>query len=291
MAEGVVEPAPAKLNLFLRVSGRRPDGFHDIETLILPITLADHLTVEASGDDLQITVLTTGPHAEGLPDREGNLAFRAAAGLRRMSGRSDGVRIVIDKRIPVAAGLGGGSADAAATLRALDGLWSLDLSPAALQEVAAALGSDVPALLLGGPVVARGRGEHVARVDVPTLWWVLVTPPVGVPAGDAYRWWDQDGHHAGPDPAPVIEAAEAGDADSLSSLLFNDLERPVGRRHPEMLEATRALLEGDALTTIMCGSGPTVAGLCRGEAHANDVAAATGGLVVSSLPSSPDRLG
>jgi 4-diphosphocytidyl-2-C-methyl-D-erythritol kinase len=115
----------------------------------------------------------------------------------------------------------------------------------------------------------------------------VVSQPFGVPAADAYRWWDQDGEQPGPDPGLVVEAARAGDADAMSSILFNDLEGPVARRHPEILEATRTLLEAGALTSIMCGSGPTVAGLCRDAAHGEEVAQKAGGTAVSAVARRP----
>jgi 4-diphosphocytidyl-2-C-methyl-D-erythritol kinase len=279
--ESIVEPAPAKLNLFLRVVGRRDDGHHDIETVILPVTLVDHVAVEPLPGDSPVLVSTTGPYSEGVPDGEGNLAFDAASLLRKLTGRTDGARIGVDKRIPVAAGLGGGSADAAAVLRALGRAWSVPTDD--LMTVAATVGSDVPSLVPREPVMARGRGESVEPIDVPHLDWVLLLRTFGVSAADAYRWWDEDGGHTGPDPGPVIEAARHGDVDALSSLLFNDLERSVAGRHPEVIEATRVLLEAGAVGTIMCGSGPTVAGLCRDRAHAEGVASAARGVAVATI--------
>jgi 4-diphosphocytidyl-2-C-methyl-D-erythritol kinase len=277
----VTEPAFAKLNLFLRVLGRRDDGYHDIETLVLPLTLADYLTVETRRDDFQIVVEAEGPESRTTPVGEDNLAVRAAATIREATGRPDGVRITIDKRIPVASGLGGGSADAAAVLRTLGRLWSVP--SADLLKVAPRIGSDVAALVPRRPVVARGRGEVVEETDMPRLDWVLLPQAFEVSSGDAYRWWDQDEIQPGPEPGPVIDAARAGDVNALSSLLFNDLERPVAARHPEVVESTRGLLEGGAVSTVMCGSGPTVAGLCRDEKHAEAVAKATRGIAVATI--------
>jgi 4-diphosphocytidyl-2-C-methyl-D-erythritol kinase len=277
----VTEQALAKLNLFLRVLERRNDGYHAIETLILPVTLADGVTVETRPDDGDIVAAVEGAGAGRVPQDERNLAVRAAAAIREATGRSDGVRITIDKRIPVAAGLGGGSADAAAVLRALGNVWSVTEDD--LADVAAGVGSDVPALLERRPVIARGRGETVGPVGVPQLHWVLLVQPFGVSSGDAYRWWDQDGRPPGPEPGPVIDSARAGDIDALTNLVFNDLERPVAARHPEVIEATRVLLEAGAVGTVMCGSGPTVAGLCRNDQHADEVARATEGIVVRTV--------
>jgi 4-diphosphocytidyl-2-C-methyl-D-erythritol kinase len=192
-ADPVVETAPAKLNLFLRVLGRRDDGYHDVETVILPLSLADQVRVEPIPDDLR--VITSGPLAEEVPEGEENLALHAAVRLRDSLQRKDGAKIGIDKRIPVAAGLGGGSADAAATLRVLGRAWSAGAS--ALGQVAALIGSDVPALLEGGPVLVWGRGESVEPIEAPPTSWVLLTHSFGVSAADAYRWWDEDGGRSG----------------------------------------------------------------------------------------------
>jgi 4-diphosphocytidyl-2-C-methyl-D-erythritol kinase len=277
MADGprpipVSEPAPAKVNLFLRVLGRREDGFHDIETLILPVTLADG--VRAAYREHGFGLAIAGERAGAVPGD-------AATGERR------GARLMLAKRIPVAAGLGGGSADAAAALRALDRLWGWGLGADRLVEVALEVGSDVPSLVPGVPVLVSGRGERVERVDVPRSWWVLTTPSLEVAATDAYEWWDQDDGGTGPDPGVVVEAARAGDVEGLANLVFNDLERPVSRRHPEVVEATRTLLEAGAMGALMCGSGPTVAGLCRDGGHAEEVGAATGGIVVSTITRPP----
>jgi 4-diphosphocytidyl-2-C-methyl-D-erythritol kinase len=290
MAEGprpipVSEPAPAKVNLFLRVLGRRDDGFHEIETLILPVTLADG--VRAAYREQGFGLAIAGERAGAVPGDAANLVVRAAEALARATGERRGARLMLAKRIPVAAGLGGGSADAAAALRALDRLWGWGLGTDRLVEVAAEVGSDVPSLVPGLPVLVSGRGERVERVDVPRSWWVLHAPSLEVPAADAYDWWDEDDGGTGPDPGVVIEAAKAGDVEGLANLVFNDLERPVARRHPEVVEATRTLLEAGALGALMCGSGPTVAGLCRDGAHAEQVGAATGGIVVSTITRPP----
>jgi 4-diphosphocytidyl-2-C-methyl-D-erythritol kinase len=286
MGEPVPERAPAKLNLFLRVLGRRDDGYHDIESLIVPLSLADAVTVRPVEGDGVVQVVTPGVEGAGLPAGMDNLAAAAARALREELGRKDlGAVIELTKSIPVAGGLGGGSADAAAVLRILGRAWSVP--PDVLGRAAAEVGSDVPALLAVGPVLVGDRGDAVRPIELPRSDWVVLTQPFGVSAADAYRWWDEDGEHPGPDPGLVVEAARAGDAEAMSSILFNDLEGPVARRHPEILDATRSLLEAGALTSIMCGSGPTVAGLCRDDAHADEVAAATGGVAVGSIAPVP----
>jgi len=281
----VSEPAPAKLNLFLRVLARRADGFHDIASVALPLTLADG--IRASHRERGFVLSVAGPGADTTPADQENLVLRAAESLAEATGEGRGATILLAKRIPVAAGLGGGSADAAATLRALDRLWGWGLGEERLADIGLSTGADVPALISGLPMMVRGRGERIERVEVARMWWVLVPKRVGVSSADAYRWWDEDGGHSGPDPGPLLDAARAGDVDALSSLLFNDLERSVAGRHPEVVEATRDVLEAGAVGAIMCGSGPTVAGLCRDGRHAEEVGAATGGIAVSTITRPP----
>lgn len=282
MPDAVTEPAPAKINPFLRALGKRDDGYHDIETLILPITLADGVQVVAA-DDLRLSIV--GELAMEVPADEGNLALRAAIALRKRIDESHGAHLLLSKRIPVAAGLGGGSADAAATLRALDRLWGTGLGVEGLIEVASEVGSDVPALLYKTPVFARGRGEVVTPVDVPKTWWVLLAQPFNVSSGDAYRWWDEDGGQAGPHPAPLTEALKADDVETAAGRLFNGLEASVMSRHPQIAEARERLLGAGALGAVMSGSGPTVAGVARDPAHAEEVAKAVGGIVAASFRS------
>ena len=278
MADVVTEPAPAKINPFLRVLGRRDDGYHDIETLILPITLADGVQVTAS-DDLQLTIV--GNLASEVPPGEDNLVLVAARALKEKVGEARGARIILSKKIPVAAGLGGGSADAAATLRALDRLWGCGLGVEGLADVAAEVGSDVPALLHGGPVIVRGRGELVEPVVLPKTWWVLLTQSLEVASGDAYTWWDEDAR-TGLEPDRLLEALMTGDLDLAGRLLSNDLEAPVRSRAPEVAETCERVLDAGALGVVMCGSGPSVAALARDAAHAERLSPVGGRRAVAS---------
>jgi 4-diphosphocytidyl-2-C-methyl-D-erythritol kinase len=281
----VSEPAPAKLNVFLRVRGRRDDGYHQIETLVQPITLADG--VRASHRDEGFGLTVAGDLAPDVPSGSENLVLRAARALAEETRESRGANLTLVKSIPVAAGLGGGSADAAATLRALDRLWGYGLPSELLSRVAADVGSDVPALVSGGPVLVGGRGERLENVTVARTWWVLTILGFGISAGDAYGWWDQDGEETGPDPVPLLEAVTVADPPALGPLLFNDLEGPVTTRHPEVGRAREGLLAAGAVGAVMCGSGPTVAGLARDGRHAEDLAAAVGGIAVGSLIRTP----
>ena len=276
----VSEPAPGKLNLFLKVLGRREDGYHDIRSLILPITLADGVQARRA-ERLLLTVV--GECAADVPRRDDNLVVRAAHVLAEAESREPTAELLLTKQIPVAAGLGGGSADAAATLRALASLWGVDGRPDRLREVAAGIGSDVPALVEVRPVLVGGRGDIVEPAEVPKTWWVLLTQPFAVRAADAYRWWDEAGGSAGPDAQPLLAAIRSGELERAGSLLSNDLEGSVAARHPEIGRAKQHLVEAGAFGAVMVGSGPTVAGLVRDGFQAEDVAAATGGIATSAI--------
>lgn len=260
--------APAKVNLFLRVLELRSDGYHELETLILPISLADRLEIHADADPsfrtLAFSLEVTGDDdlVERVPRDEANLVVRACLALARRTGVHGFADISLEKRVPVAAGLGGGSADAAAALWALNDLWGCGLGPVGLRDVGASVGSDVPALMVGGPVLARGRGERVEPAPMRPLSLVLVTFPFSVSAAEAFRCWDQAGGPTGPDPAAVLDPGS--EVEALAASLFNDLEEPMTRLHPEIGRAKRTLLEGGALGAAMSGSGPTVYGVMPG---------------------------
>jgi 4-diphosphocytidyl-2C-methyl-D-erythritol kinase len=274
--------APAKINVFLRVLGAREDGYHDVESLVVPISLADRITVRPQE---RLDVEVRGPEGAGALGTGGlNLALVAALALADACPDGGGARIEIDKRIPVAGGLGGGSADAAATLLALNELWGCDLDLATLVDVAERIGSDVPAMLAGEPVLVGGRGEVMTPVEAAPMWWVVVSPGFGVRSPDAYRWWDEDRGPTGPEPAGLLRAAAAGDPETLGPMLFNDLEPPVSRRHPEIPEAKARLLEAGALGAVMTGSGSSVVGLARDRTDAGRVAGAIDGATVASGP-------
>jgi 4-diphosphocytidyl-2-C-methyl-D-erythritol kinase len=281
----VVE-ARAKVNLFLRVLGRRPDGYHEVETVILPISLADRIEAHADAGPgefrtLSLSLEVTGEPelARRIPHDESNLVLRAAAALARHEGVTGFADITLEKRVPPGAGLGGGSADAAATLRVLNDLWGCAVAVDDLARIGAEVGSDVPSLVMDGPVHARGRGELVEPVSVVSFRWSLATFPFEVSTADAFGWWDEDGEPTGPDPAPMMAAAGDGDAEAIAGLLSNDLEESVMRRHPELRVARERLLTGGALGVIMCGSGPTLAALLP---EAGDGGPIEGGIEVTS---------
>lgn len=277
--------AHAKINLFLRVLRHREDGYHDIQSLVSPITLADEISV-LSADRLRVKVGGQTSGVGGL-----NLALVAALALAEGCPDAGGALIQIDKRIPVAGGLGGGSADAAAALRALNDLWGCGIDAVALERIAERIGSDVPAMLRHEPLLMSGRGERLVPAEVATFHWALVRFGFGVRSPDAYRWWDIDGGRSGPDPGPLLAAAAGGDAETLGRHLFNDLEGPVFSRHPELRAAKQRLIEAGALGAVMSGSGSSVLGLARDAAHAGELAAGFDGAspVVSPPPRRDNR--
>jgi 4-diphosphocytidyl-2-C-methyl-D-erythritol kinase len=258
--------AHAKINVFLRVRRRREDGYHEIQSLVCPISLADEVRVRPA-DRLRVQVGGRAATLGGL-----NLALVAALALAEGCPDAGGALVEVDKRIPIAGGLGGGSADAAATLRALNDLWGCGVDAPALERIAQRIGSDVPAMLRDEPLLMSGRGERLAPAEIATCHWALVRFGFGVRSPDAYRWWDMDGGRSGPDPGQLLAAAAGGDREALGARLFNDLEAPVFSRHPELGEAKQRMLEAGALGAVMSGSGSSMLGLARDAEHARDLA-------------------
>jgi 4-diphosphocytidyl-2-C-methyl-D-erythritol kinase len=286
----VTRRAHAKINVFLRVEGRRDDGYHDIESLIVPISLYDDVTLREADPGTVSVGLKGDPSlvdalSEAGPDE--NLATRALSMVskawRGADGETLGAAIELTKRIPVAAGLGGGSADAAATLLAAKELWGASADAEPLASIAASLGSDVLAMMAGEAVLVGGRGEHVTPVHVATTWWVLKPLDFPVRASDAYGWWDET-CVSGPDAGVLIAAAETGDLELLGHALFNDLQSPVIEHYPQVAETIQAFIGAGALGAFMSGSGPTVAALARHVGHASQVADAIPGSSVVSAP-------
>jgi 4-diphosphocytidyl-2-C-methyl-D-erythritol kinase len=288
----IVRAAPSKLNVFLRVLGLRDDGYHELDSLVLPLSLADTVTVR-SARRLHVDVrgeesLTDAIDAGGM-----NLALVAALTVGdACAGTPSGAEITIDKRIPVAAGLGGGSADAGAVLLALQRLWGCGLDTEGLLEIAARIGSDVPAMLFAEPVRIRGRGEVIEPVTVTPTWWCVVPFDFPTRSPDAYRWWDEAGGTTGPDPTDALAAIREGNVAELGGLLHNDLEPLVVARHPQIGRVKRALLDAGALGAVMSGSGPTVVGLARTELHATELAERFPGAMPVAAPwPGPDPVG
>lgn len=280
--------APAKINLFLEILGDRPDGFHELVMILQSIALADELTVRANGtDEIRLTCSDA-----QLPTDASNLAYRAAQLMvdqfPKAYARFGGVDIALTKQIPMAAGLAGGSADAAAVLVGLDLLWQLGLTRPELENLAAQLGSDIPFCVGGGTAIATGRGEKLAPLpDVEGLWLVLAKHrSLEVSTPWAYQTYRQQfgASYLNDHPAqqarsqeihasPLVQAINHHNAEHIAQALHNDLEKVVLPHQSPVAELRQALAKAGGLGTMMSGSGPTVFTLCRDRPEAEQVKA------------------
>jgi 4-diphosphocytidyl-2-C-methyl-D-erythritol kinase len=258
--------AHAKVNLTLEVLGKRPDGYHEIRSVMRTLALHDIIHVEPAD---KIAVVCDLPGLDG----EANLAYRAALLLQREIGYAGGARIDIEKAIPMAAGLGGGSSDAAATLVALNQLWAAGQSLEALSALAARLGSDVPFFLYGGMALASGRGERVTPLPpLRDCTVLLVRPPVAVSTATIYGQVTPAGYSDGSASARL--AALPATAPPSEWPLVNGLQAITCRAYPIVAEALSLLKEGGALQALLCGSGAACFGLFAAPNQAEAVAAA-----------------
>jgi 4-diphosphocytidyl-2-C-methyl-D-erythritol kinase len=277
-AAWVTASAPAKINLHLGVGPVRPDGYHPLATVYQAIGLIDEVTV-APAPAYSVTV--TGNRRLTLTDvplDDTNIAVRAARLLAEHAGIHGAVSVRIDKGIPVAGGLAGGSADAAATLVACDTLWGLETPREQLMKLAARLGSDVPFALQGGTAVGTGHGELVAPAMARgEYWWVVVESPEGLSTPAVYREFDvlHEGEEVADPviPEELMEALRAHDLEKLALTVQNDLETAALRLRPSLAEVLTAGMDLSALGSLVSGSGPTCLFLCSGKKHAHQVAA------------------
>lgn len=270
---------PGKINLYLAVGDLLNSGYHELTTLFHAVSLVDEVTVR-NADVLSLTI--TGEGAEQLPLDERNLAWQAAELMAEHVGRAPDVSISIDKSIPVAGGMGGGSADAAAVLVAINALWELGVARRDLHTLAAKLGSDVPFALHGGTALGTGRGEELATVLARnTFHWVLAFADGGLSTPKVFRELDRLRDVGAPprldDPEPVVAALAAGDPEQLAPLLGNELQPAALSMKPALRRVLRAGVEAGALAGIVSGSGPTCAFLCRSASSAVDVGAELSG--------------
>ncbi len=264
---------PAKVNLYLAVGDRRGDGYHELTTVFHAVSLFDEITVR-SADVLSLECIGEG--ADQLPTDRRNLAWRAAELLAEHVGRAPDVAITIDKSIPVAGGMAGGSANAAAVLVAINELWELGLPRRDLHALAAQLGSDVPFALHGGTALGTGRGEELTTVlSRSTFHWVLAFASGGLATAAVYTELDRLRKIGAPprlaERGPVLAALAAGDPQRLAPLLGNELQPAAVSLDPSLRRALRAGAEAGALAGIVSGSGPTCAFLCTSAASAVDV--------------------
>ena len=272
---GLICAAHAKINWALNITGRRPDGYHELDMVMQTVELADTLSFEAA-PELSLTVDGRVPD-----DAEANLVMRAARALNARTGRNDGARMALVKRIPARAGLGGGSADCAAALKALDRLWGLSLSMAELVRIGAALGADVPFCLTGGLAQVSGIGERVRPVPgAPALPLVLVTPGGGLSTRDVFTAWDAGGWPETPlDSAALAGAVVRRDPAAIDRLCANALTAPAVHMLPEIGTQMARLRALGAQAAFMTGSGSTVVGLFADDGAARSAAAAIPGAI------------
>ena len=266
----------AKVNLFLRILGERSDGYHEIETILHTVSLADDIEIVAAETGEVVVEMS---YAEGLsgeiPHPDENLINVAARALIGSGARNDGVTIRLVKRIPVGAGLGGGSGNAAGALVALARHWGLEITPEDLLEHAATIGSDVPYCIEGGTVLASGRGEKLTRLAPATpMWFVLGISETPLPTRDVYAAFAEHPPAASEKSAPMALALGAGDVAEVASLLHNDLEPPAFALRPELPALKERMLAAGALGALLSGSGPTIFAIARDEVHARALAAA-----------------
>ena len=272
----VVVRSPAKVNVQLSVGPVRDDGYHELVSVFQALSLEDVIT---ASDGHGITVTMAGEGSESLPADPSNLAYRAASLLAEHVGIEPHVTLHIDKSIPIAGGMAGGSADAAGTLVACDALWSTGLSREELAELGARLGSDVPFALYGGNAIGRGRGEEITPVlGKGRFHWVLALADQGLSTPEVYRRCDElrEGQEIGEPHAfdDVLQALRSGDAHQLAAAVHNDLQPAALSLRPSLRRLLDAGVEYGALAGLVSGSGPTCAFLARDDEHALDVAVA-----------------
>jgi 4-diphosphocytidyl-2-C-methyl-D-erythritol kinase len=269
---------PGKVNLYLAVGDRREDGYHELTTVFHAVSLLDEVTVR-NADVLSLEMVGEG--ADSLPADERNLAWQAAELMAEHVGRAPDVTITVEKSIPVAGGMAGGSADAAAVLVAMNSLWELGVPRRDLHTLAARLGSDVPFALHGGTALGTGRGEELATVLArSTFHWVLAFADGGLSTPAVFAEIDRlreskAGDRSLPpaleDPEPVLAALASGDPGALAPLLGNDLQPASLSLDPGLRRTLRAGTEAGALAGIVTGSGPTCAFLCASASSAVDI--------------------
>ena len=267
----------AKINLSLRITATRQDGFHDVQTLLQAIDLFDRVKCETRSGPFEIRC-----DMPGVPTDSANLVWKAGQLLWEAAGRAGeprGARVTLRKKIPMMAGLGGGSSDAAAALIGLRRIWKVRVGDEQLHVLASRLGSDVPFFLIGGTALGLGRGDELYPLEnLPRYWVVLAIPPFGISTPDAYRWFDQ---------ATKTDRIVSGPHLQLlpNVPLGNDLEAPVAARHPAIGELKQQFADRGALLAAMSGSGSTVFGVFPSAAAARGAAravASTGAKVLAA---------
>ncbi|RXW33047.1 4-(cytidine 5'-diphospho)-2-C-methyl-D-erythritol kinase [Propioniciclava flava] len=268
-AERIRVRVPGKVNLALRVGGRRADGYHPLDTVFQAVSLFDEVEALPAPRGVR-TVRVLGDQASLVPTDESNLALKAAQALASYAGmRQPGVELVIRKTIPVTGGMAGGSADAAAALIACAALWRIDVAPDELAVVAAGLGADVPFCLMGSTALGRGRGDElVPMLSRGSYHWVLALPDVELSTPEVFARFDELNPDAGPAPETppgLLAGLASGDIAQVADNLVNDLQPAAVSLRPHLADVLAAGVDAGALTGIVSGSGPTCAFLSENE--------------------------
>ncbi len=271
--------APAKINLTLEILGKRPDGYHELRSIVMPVSLSDTLRLTTTYAQIAMT-MTVSPGVDltkiGTVDQ--NLVVRTARLMQSRYRVNAGARIHIHKRIPIGGGLGGGSADAAGVIRGLDRLWCLNRPREELMALAGELGSDVPALFHGGVVLMEGRGERVRALFDSTdpicgdgFWLVIANPGVMCPTSEVYKKW-RGGLTAGPSILHnMISSIRTSNVETAADALYNGLQAGVFEGYPGVAQTAVKLREAGCLGVLLSGSGASVFGLVRDEAHGREI--------------------
>ena len=287
----------AKVNLFLSVLGRRPDGYHEVETILHGIKLSDDIEVSSTDTgrveiDMRFDDGLTGE----LPAPEDNVIWAVANSLLERGALNEGLHVELTKRIPIGAGLGGGSGNAAGVLVALNELWDTGIARDELSRIAGTLGADVPFCIGGGTALATGRGEEITNLPAPDdLIFVLGMSNEPLYTRDIYERWAAGSARPDQGSAPITLALGGGDVREIASLLHNDLEPAIFSVRPELEHKKQVLVDAGALGSLVSGSGPTVFGVVASEHEGETIAAAVAQhfdrtLVVRSQPECIERL-
>ncbi len=262
--------APAKINLSLDILSKRDDGYHNIESIMHPINLCDIITIEEIEEDLIISC-----NNESIPIGHENTVYKAAEIILRETGLKRGLHINIENNIPIGAGLGGGSADAAATILGINELFSLGLTIEEMSKLGSWVGSDVPFCVMRRTALVRGKGEEVIPIEASIdPWFVLIIPDFSIYTKDAYKAFDEIKimDKRLPKVDEMLKVISCGDCKGLCKELYNVMEIPVFQRFPVLKEIKERLIAKGALGALMSGSGSTIFGIAESEKAAKDIA-------------------
>ncbi|NBG88049.1 4-(cytidine 5'-diphospho)-2-C-methyl-D-erythritol kinase [Isachenkonia alkalipeptolytica] len=258
-----------KINLYLEVIKKREDGYHDLQMVMQSIGLYDEVSLQKKERD-EITLYTNSPY---IPTDEGNIAVQAAKLMKEEFQIDQGVEISITKNIPVAAGLAGGSANAAGVLKGLNELWELKLRDEKLRELGLRLGADVPFVLMEGAAVAEGIGERLTPIEgLKNTWLVLCKPGISISTPEVYKALDLEALERRPLPPGFLSAIEKRDLRTLSKTMYNALESVTAKKHGVIEDIKKKMMQYNAIGAMMTGSGPTVFGIFKDQDRAKKAA-------------------